>query len=705
MTAGRDSVRLWRIKDGTLRGFCVPLGDHRTPTTAPGALCVARSVFTAAAFTSTSPFAEPESRKVLVASAGGAVFQARSLPLALPCHTRTSQASSRCSGMCSRFSLPTLTPAAASVSCDTQVNYHKRCLECVFQLHEGAINGLAVGGGLVVTASDDKLLRVWCVVRTGGRADASLQSRSDSTESSFFIPWKREQEVKPLAAKTQRDFPHVRSPVTLRRPSDFSEFLLEAEHEAPVTSLSLRGDSLAVAATTSSGALGVTDIASHSYRTLLRSHTEGVLDCCADPVRSEAATGSADGSVRVWSTLTGEQLYQFDAPGEAATSCAYAPPGGPHHALAVGFSSGAVRVFAVGATSLLAERRHHSKPVARVLFSPDASRLYSAGTDCRVCVFDGSQGEFLPLKFLPCAPSAAIAVSDDGLLLAVAAPDNAAVNLYDALTLQPRAPQRVAAGGAVRALCFSASCKEVLAATEDSRLLRISAATGALLRSANLTDCGPVSAIAADPSGRMVVTAGLDAKLRVWQPRLGPLSPYLLQNGANGAFSSASPSPKSPQQQQAAEKENGAAAAALVRPGPGSVAGSMLSGWTAVAGYGNGFGGHAVVCQELPGHSDSVSRVTFCDGGRRLISCAQDGAVCIWRVAEEEVLRGVLGAPPADVMAAAAAETDERMWRRPLAELIGGQQGEPEAAQQEPQSDSTLAASLEAAAAAVAALS
>lgn len=42
------------------------------------------------------------------------------------------------------------------------MNYHKRGLECVYQLHEGAINGLAVGGGLVVTASDDKLLRVWC---------------------------------------------------------------------------------------------------------------------------------------------------------------------------------------------------------------------------------------------------------------------------------------------------------------------------------------------------------------------------------------------------------------------------------------------------------------------------------------------------------------------------------------------------------------
>lgn len=598
MTAGRDSIRLWRIKDGSLRGFCVPLGDHRTPATAPGALAVARSVFTAVAFTATSPFAEPESRKVLVASAGGAVFQ---------------------------------------------VSYHRRCLESVFQLHEGAINGIAVGGGLVVTASDDKLLRVW--------------------------------------------------------PADFSEFLLEAEHEAPVTALSLRGDSLAVAATTSSGALGVTDISTHSYRTLLRSHTEGVLDCAADPARAEAATASADGSVRVWSTITGEQLYQFDAPGEAASSCAYAPPSGPHHALAVGFSSGAVRVFAVGATSLLAERRHHSRPVVRVLFSPDASRLFSAGADGRVCVYDGAGGDFLPLKFLTCAPSAAIAVSDDGLLLAVASADCATVALFDVLTLQPRAPKlHIGGTGGVRALAFSANGREVMAATDDSRLLRLSAATGALLRSANLTDCGPASALAVDPSGRMLVTAGLDAQLRVWQPRLGPLSPHLLSPGPQ------SPPKGSADAAPAQQKENAPGGSVRGGGGPGSVTGS-LSHWHPAHPHAT-----APVCQEFPGHSDSVTRVSFCDGGRRLISCAIDGAVSIWRVADGAVLQAVLGhAPPEQASLGSPAGSDERLWRRPFAELQHQQAAE---AAEEDEScaasggvASGVAASLEAAAAAVASVS
>jgi hypothetical protein len=42
-----------------------------------------------------------------------------------------------------------------------QVNYGKRQLERVFQLHDGKINDLRVAEGFAVTASDDKFLRVW----------------------------------------------------------------------------------------------------------------------------------------------------------------------------------------------------------------------------------------------------------------------------------------------------------------------------------------------------------------------------------------------------------------------------------------------------------------------------------------------------------------------------------------------------------------
>ena len=116
---------------------------------------------------------------------------------------------------------------------------------------------------------------------------------------------------------------------------------------------------------TLSGTLGVLDVASHAYQTILRSHTDAVLALAVDPdpTRQEFASVSADGTIRVWSitnfeqvcviqyfslysvciqcegfaklTFYGtirvwsitnfEQLYEFKAFGETARSLAYHP--------------------------------------------------------------------------------------------------------------------------------------------------------------------------------------------------------------------------------------------------------------------------------------------------------------------------------------------------------------------------------------------
>ena len=50
-----------------------------------------------------------------------------------------------------------------------------------------------------------------------------------------------------------------------------------------VTSCSVSSDGLQVCASTSTGSLGVLDIPSHAYRTLLRSHAGAVTSAAFDP--------------------------------------------------------------------------------------------------------------------------------------------------------------------------------------------------------------------------------------------------------------------------------------------------------------------------------------------------------------------------------------------------------------------------------------
>jgi WD40 repeat protein len=86
----------------------------------------------------------------------------------------------------------------------------------VYQLHVGAINALAIGEGFAATASDDASLRLW--------------------------------------------------------PLDFSAYLLEAQHEAPVTSVALTAGGLGLAAGCEDCLLGLLGVASRRYAALMRSH-------------------------------------------------------------------------------------------------------------------------------------------------------------------------------------------------------------------------------------------------------------------------------------------------------------------------------------------------------------------------------------------------------------------------------------------------
>lgn len=127
------------------------------------------------------------------------------------------------------------------------------------------------------------------------------------------------------------------------------------------------------------------------------------------------ATCSVDGTARVWDCATGEQLYEFvGEPGECACSVAYRPSsvnytGGKNgsdvtkaktaRALAVGFSGGSSRVYDVETTAVIAEHRQHKGDVVSVQFTPDGSRMITAGGEGNLCVYDAKNG-YLPVKYL-----------------------------------------------------------------------------------------------------------------------------------------------------------------------------------------------------------------------------------------------------------------------------------------------------------------
>lgn len=83
-------------------------------------------------------------------------------------------------------------------------------------------------------------------------------------------------------------------------PLDFSEFILEADHEGVITSLAISEDGLHVACGTSTGGLGILDLTNHNYKTILRSHTDNVIQMVYHEYSGSIITLSSDLTIRLW---------------------------------------------------------------------------------------------------------------------------------------------------------------------------------------------------------------------------------------------------------------------------------------------------------------------------------------------------------------------------------------------------------------------
>lgn len=295
VSCGPENVRFWRLKGGRLRCTSLQLNEH------------AHSNFTDFAFDAVYGAVDTAAgvnKRLFVSTASGALFQ---------------------------------------------VNYYKRSLECLYQLHAAPITCVVVSQGFCVTGSADCFLRVW--------------------------------------------------------PLDFSDFYMQAQHTSPVSSVDVSVDGLKLVLGTTAGAMGMVDLVSTHYVTMTRSHTARVSQLAAAPSHSSAelkyplpaahatssvafpsssssssstavssssdpnsksppspqlsigefVTVSDDGTIRVWSATTMQQKYEFVSSEERPLCSAYHPlsaVSSSHNVIACGFDSGVVRICHVPSTSV-----------------------------------------------------------------------------------------------------------------------------------------------------------------------------------------------------------------------------------------------------------------------------------------------------------------------------------------------------------------
>lgn len=136
-------------------------------------------------------------------------------------------------------------------------------------------------------------------------------------------------------------------------PLDFSEFFLEAKHEGVIISLDISMDGLNVGCGTSNGAISVLDLSNQSYKTVVRSHNDDVIQLEYQSFSNFLISVSKDYTIRIWDSVNLEQKYEFNFSSEDECTNISAHPSLKQ--FAGGFQSGMFRIFDIESVQVLNE--------------------------------------------------------------------------------------------------------------------------------------------------------------------------------------------------------------------------------------------------------------------------------------------------------------------------------------------------------------
>uniref|UniRef100_A0A8C3DA31 WD repeat-containing protein 90 n=1 Tax=Corvus moneduloides TaxID=1196302 RepID=A0A8C3DA31_CORMO len=318
-------------------------------------------------------------------------------------------------------------------------------------------------------------------------------------------------------------------------PLDFSAAVLEAEHEAPVSSVCISPDGHKVLSTTATGNLGYLDIQARDYNTLMRSHKDSVLGFSVEGRWKLIATVSQDNTIRVWDLTSMQQLYDFSAAEETPCTVAFHPS---WKILACGFDSGVVRTFSLAASDLLLEHKQHRAAITGLTFSPDGNLMFSSCLQGTLALYSFVAQKTQVLRVLGnvVARDAGIGVdtlvvSGDSRLLAFVGPSKYVVTVMEACSLDELLRVDISTfdlhsailDSAVK-VCFGPVPQgELLVATSSNKILVLDAKTGRLVREVSPVHKLTCSSLALSRDGQYLLTAG-DKVIKVWDYRMRALS-------------------------------------------------------------------------------------------------------------------------------------------------------------------------------------
>ena len=244
---------------------------------------------------------------------------------------------------------------------------------------------------------------------------------------------------------------------------------------------------------------------------VLKGHTDSINAVAFSPDRKTLASGSSDGTVKLWHVARRELLGTLEGHSNPVMAVAFSRDG----TLATGSSSG-IKLWDVTSRQEIADL----EGMAPVAFSRDGNVLASGSPNRTIAIWDATSLEKIATLKGHSGQVKTVAFSPDGSMLASGSGDNVpgehTVRLWDVSGRTEIATTEHA--GPIWSVAFS-SVGGILALVVGSpdnavRLWHV----GRRTEVARLWPRGPFLSLAYSPGGEVLASGSTDGKVRIWDP-------------------------------------------------------------------------------------------------------------------------------------------------------------------------------------------
>jgi WD40 repeat protein len=378
------------------------------------------------------------------------------------------------------------------------------------------------------------------------------------------------------------------------------------------------------------------------------SHSSMVYDVSYSPDGKTLASGSYDGTVKLWDVGTGKELKTLKGHRGEVNSVSYSPDG---KTLASTSWDNTVKLWDVGTGKELNTLKGHQSAVMSVSYSPDSKTLASGSVDYTVKLWDVVTGkEFKTLKAYQ-GKVYSVSYSPDGKTLAMASGDNT-VKLWDVGTGKELNTLKGHQNG-VYSVSFSPDGKTLASASSDNTVKLWDVGTGKELNTLKGHQ-DSVYSVSYSPDGKTLASASVDKTVKLWDVVTGKELKTLKGHQAEVLSVSFSPdgktlasasrdktvriwevinSKETPISQPLRGHEGGVWAVAfssdrnqIVSGGPDKT----LRIWDADTGK---------TIRTLQGHTDSVRALAYSPDGKYIVSGSYDKTLRLWDAETGKAIR------------------------------------------------------------------